>query len=296
MLDDIIGKFLNIKLKHIDKFNICGVAVVIVVRNNWNFDRRTFLGGIASTSAVAGMSGMSSAAESSKSTGLLELENGRLTLNVRNERGTAVSQDAVMKGVDENRLQRVAREALEGGPVTGKDAAALLAKGVEKINEAAKKGLVRFGRQNGQVVVTPTPKAVGEAPSTTQSDVSVQGCGITEYSGQTPGIFNPMFRHEFAMDDDDSAYVAHKLKEGVAVSGLMSAVFGALAGTVVGTAPALIASVICAIIAAVANIIADDINYKNEGCGTVLHIDHLPVYGTVPPIPELTFNYQVNSQ
>lgn len=243
------------------------------------------------------MSGMSSAAGSSKSTGLLELENGRLKLNVRNERGDAVSQNAVMNDVDESRLQRVARETLEGGPVTGKDAAALLAKGVEKINEAAKKGLVRFGRQKGQVVVTPTAKTVGEAPSlTTQSNVSVQGCGVTEYSGKTPGITNPMFRHEFKMNDDDSAYVAHKLKEGAVVSGVMAAVFGALAGTVVGTAPGLIASVICTIIGGVAAIIADDINYKNEGCGVALHIDHLPVYGTVPPIPELTFNYQVNSQ
>lgn len=169
-------------------------------------------------------------------------------MNVRTQEGTVVSQDAVTDGVDETRLKRAAKETLEGGPITGKEAAALLAKSVEKINEAAKKGLVRFGR------------------------------------------------HEFKTNDDDSDYLSHKLKEGAAVSGVLSAIFGALAGTVVGAAPGLIASVICAILAGVAAIVADDIDYKNDGCGVIIHIDHLPVYGPLPPLPELTFNYSVESQ
>jgi hypothetical protein len=212
-------------------------------------------------------------------------------------------------------LERVAKETLDGGgPITGEDAEALLAKGIKKLNEAAEKGLVKFGRHNGQVVVTPTAQAVGEDPPSatpprrrdhsstgtvidSNSRISAQGCGNTKYKGETPGISNPMFRHEFMTNDEDSAYLAHKLKEGAVVVGVLSAIFGALAGMVVGTAPGLIASVVCAILAGVAAIVADDINYKNEGCGVILHIDHLPVYGpVVPPVPELTFNYSVETQ
>jgi hypothetical protein len=73
-----------------------------VVRGNCNLDRRKFLGGIASTGTLAGMSGISSAAQSREASGLLDLEDGQLKMNVRDERGKVVSKNAAIDGVDEN--------------------------------------------------------------------------------------------------------------------------------------------------------------------------------------------------
>lgn len=106
-----------------------------------------------------------------------------------------------------------------------------------------------------------------------------------------------MLRHDFMTNDEDSQWLAHQLGNGAVVAGLLTTLFGSLAGTVVGTAPGTVAAVICAILGAFAALWSRRINYKNEGCGVVTNVNHLPVPpGPVPPVPKLSYDFYVTTQ
>ena len=126
-----------------------------MVRNT----RRKFRGSIASAGALSGIAGVSSASrKENEESGLLDVKDGQLEMTVQDNSGEVTSQGDI-DGVDEDRLKNVANKALKGDSqveIEGKDAATIMAKGVEKLNEAADAGELEFGRQNGEVVVAPT--------------------------------------------------------------------------------------------------------------------------------------------
>lgn len=281
-----------------------------MVRHN----RRQFLGSIASAGALSGIAGVASAASGDQEAGgLLDVNDGQVEMNVGDDDGNVVSQSEA-GNVDRARLENIANKAVKGdGPAKfeGKEVAAFLSKGVEMLNEAADAGDIEIGRQNGEVVVTPTAQAADEVSgSPTQSRrrhsgsrrgtadsngrVSAQvhddDCGDTFWKASEPGWTDPYVRHDIALSNDDTKNVITALDTATLFAGLASA----LSATSMAGAPL---AIVCAIIVFATQGVKIILAHHNHGCGVLIDVNHLPLPpGPAPPIPELTFSVDFSTQ
>lgn len=241
--------------------------------------RRSFITTTAATVGVGSIASVAAAGQSKstdpdESKGPLELENGELK--------------PVLSG-DGNTLRTQNKQSLPDDqyPVD-------LLRGVERLNELQRQGLVRFYEDEGRVMVAITEKARSKH-SLPRSDsefssksIQTEGCGKTKYKLKTPELLNPWFWHKFFLDDEDTQEAALDLQGGAALVVVIGGIFSLPSG---GSA-----SAVATILGGTLGLGSYALQKANDGCGVLIKVKHLPIPPSGSSLDHLTYRVKLKTQ
>jgi len=252
----------------------------------------------------------------------LVVQDGKVDLSVtkkgkkrkrgRGKKGKELNSEDVLRQYEANSAgvadaEKAAKNAVKaslekGKKVTGEDAAYILAKAVEKVNELIEQGYFKVNTssrvkassngksRSGNVKLEPTQKFTQLAESVQTQQAQGTCCGLSAYvfDGIDPLSGDLVNTHKFYTNDEETQELSYRLQQGTVTVGFVAGLCG-ISG--VGT-PVTVA---VTIISAIGQLLVTEYNYENEGCGVITQINHNPATVSMP-IAQLTYGFNVRTQ
>lgn len=293
------------------------------------YTRRKILQSVGTSAVATSFAGLASAKGSSKR-GVAEkqmfplvVQDGKVDLSVTKEKGKKRKRGRGKKGKKLNSQdvlrqheansggvadgEKAAKAAVKpslekGKKVTGEDAAYILAKAVEIVNETIEQDYFNVNtsskiqassngkHRSGNVKLEPTQKFIQLAESVQTPHALGTSCGVSKYEfdGIDPLSGDLVNTHKFYTNDEDTQEISYRLQQGTVTAGFLAGLCG-VSG--VGT-PFTVAATI---ISAIGQLLVTEYNYENEGCGVITQINHNPATVSMP-IAQLTYGFNVRTQ
>ena len=268
-------------------------------------NRRTLIKGIVGSSALGSIASVSGAKPGNRSDEPgnpslpFVVQDGRVDLlltrrgeelNAQELNNQVETHSPVGENPEEQLRESIIASLREGESITGEDAAYLLARAVERLNDVIDEGYLEITNESGPAELETTQQLEQEIETVQNSTGGAGTSSFVEtiYNLDGLGWTDPYYNHYFYTDDDATEEIKYRLEQET----VTAAFLGALCGASGVGAPLTIAA---AILTFISGMMVVEYNHENNGCGCVTEIKHLPASPGVP-VPGLTFDYSVWSQ
>ncbi|WP_440992226.1 hypothetical protein [Haloarchaeobius baliensis] len=268
-------------------------------------NRRSLIKGIVGSSALGSIASVSGAKPGDSSDEPEEpslpivVRDGRVDLLVT-RRGEELNTQDVINQVEthsrggenpEEQLRESIRASIrDEGSITGEDAAYLLARAVERINDFIDEGYLEITNESGPAELETTEQFEREVEpgQNSNGDAGTSGCGETKYEFHGPsGIFDPYLKHHMYTNDEDTEELKYRLTQGNIGQGALASILGVTTGGSLAIA--------AIIMAASGRLLVTEYEHHNEGCGVITKIKHIPAAPTIP-IAQLDYDVDIETQ